>query len=142
MIISFGPPPPRLPLMQGVTKRCRLSLLTNSTLLYESQLRGDRGGRGLRVLSQQYSCAHHVTWTPNKLWRSSSIFNMPLWKGYEAGPEAESKEKRGVWDPMLELTIISPYVHSRVDSNTFTMGNPLPELTSQAYAQNPQRNRT
>jgi hypothetical protein len=50
---------------------------------------------------------------------------------------AESKEKRGVWDPMPELTIISPYVHSRVDSKTFTMGNPMPELTCQDYAQNP-----
>jgi hypothetical protein len=27
--------------------------------------------------------------------------------------EAESKEKHGVWDPMLELTITSPYVHSK-----------------------------
>ncbi len=41
--------------------------------------------------------------------------------------EAESKEKQGVWDPMPELTIISPYVNSRVDSNTFNMGNPMPE---------------
>ncbi len=32
--------------------------------------------------------------------------------------EAKSKEKHGVWDPMAELTIASPYVHSRVDSNT------------------------
>jgi hypothetical protein len=38
-------------------------------------------------------------------------------------PEAESKEKHGVWDPMPELTITSPYVHSRVDSNTF-IGQP------------------
>ncbi len=43
--------------------------------------------------------------------------------------EAESKEKHGVWDPMPELTITSPYVHSRVDSNTFTIGNPMPEST-------------
>ncbi len=43
--------------------------------------------------------------------------------------EAESQEKHGVWDPMPELTITSPYVHSRVDSNTFTMGNPIPEST-------------
>ncbi len=42
-------------------------------------------------------------------------------------PEAESKEKYGVWDPMQELTIPSPYVHSRVYSNTFTMGNSMPE---------------
>ncbi len=34
-----------------------------------------------------------------------------------------------VWDSMLELTITLPYVHSRVDSNTFTMGNPMPEST-------------
>jgi hypothetical protein len=43
--------------------------------------------------------------------------------------EAESKEKHRVWDPMPELTITSPYVHSIVDSNTFTMGNPMPEST-------------
>jgi hypothetical protein len=45
------------------------------------------------------------------------------------GPEAESKEKHGAWDPLPELTITLPYVHSRVDSNTFTMGNPMPEST-------------
>ncbi len=43
--------------------------------------------------------------------------------------EAESKEKYGVWDPMTELTLNSPNVHSRVDSNTFTMDNPMPEST-------------
>jgi hypothetical protein len=32
------------------------------------------------------------------------------------------RKKHGVWDPMPELTITSPYVHSRADSNTFTMG--------------------
>jgi hypothetical protein len=36
--------------------------------------------------------------------------------------EAESKEKHGVWNPMPELTMYSPYVHSRVDFNTFTTG--------------------
>jgi hypothetical protein len=35
--------------------------------------------------------------------------------------QAESKEENGVWDPMPELTITSPYVYSRVYSNTFTM---------------------
>ncbi len=49
------------------------------------------------------------------------------------------KEKYGVWDPMPELTLTSSYVHSRVNSNTFTMSNPtvyarvdrypMPELT-------------
>jgi hypothetical protein len=37
--------------------------------------------------------------------------------------ETVFKEKHGVWDPMTELTLTSPYV----DSNTFTMGmgNPI-----------------
>jgi hypothetical protein len=26
------------------------------------------------VSANEYSCAHHVTWSPNKLWRSTSIF--------------------------------------------------------------------
>jgi len=43
--------------------------------------------------------------------------------------EAESKEKHGVWDPMPELTKTLLYVHSRVDYNTFTMGNPMTEST-------------
>ncbi len=30
---------------------------------------------------------------------------------------------------MPELTMSSPYVHSKVDSTTFTMGNPWPEST-------------
>ncbi len=41
-------------------------------------------------------------------------------------PEAE---KHGVWGPVLELTITSPYVQSRDNSNTFTTGNPMPEST-------------
>ncbi len=40
-------------------------------------------------------------------------------------PEAEFKEKHGVWDPIPELTITFPYV----DSSTCTMGNPMPEST-------------
>jgi hypothetical protein len=51
---------------QRVTERCRLSLLTNSALVYES------------AGSQLYSCAHHGTWSPNKLWRSTSIYNLRL----------------------------------------------------------------
>jgi hypothetical protein len=42
-------------------------------------------------------------------------------------PEAEFEEKHGVWDPIPELIITSSYVHSRVDFNTFTMSNPMPE---------------
>ncbi len=46
-------PPP-----QGITKRCRLSLLTNSALVYESQC----GGIGDVAGSQPMSAAVHITW--------------------------------------------------------------------------------
>ncbi len=48
------------------------------------------------------------------------------------------KKNMVIWDPRQKLTIASPYVHSRVDTNTFTMGNqpcarvdlnPMSELT-------------
>ncbi len=42
---------------------------------------------------------------------------------------AESKEKHGVLDLMPELATNSPYVHSKVDSSTLKMGNPMPEST-------------
>jgi hypothetical protein len=65
---------------QGVTKTCRLSLLTNSALVYKSQY-GGMGGGGCRVSVNEYSCAHHVTWNPNKLWRSTSFNLCPKpWK--------------------------------------------------------------
>ncbi len=48
-------------------------------------------------------------------------------------PEAESREKHGGWDPIPEVTFTSPYFHSRVDSNTFFMGNSKPESTSTLY---------
>ncbi len=56
---------------QGVTTRCRLSLLANSALVILVQCGGSCG-----VLANEYSCAHHVTWSPNKLWRSTFIFNL------------------------------------------------------------------
>ncbi len=47
------------PFKQGVTKRCRLSLLTNSALVYESKC----GGMGGEVAgSQPMSTAVHITW--------------------------------------------------------------------------------
>jgi hypothetical protein len=33
---------------------------------------------GCGVSANENSCAHHMTWSPNKLWRSNSIFN--LWE--------------------------------------------------------------
>ncbi len=41
---------------KGVTKRCRLSLLTNSALVYVPKCGGR--GRGCRVSANEYSCAH------------------------------------------------------------------------------------
>jgi hypothetical protein len=53
---------------QGVTKRCRLSWLTNSALVYEPKCGGSCG-----VSANEYSCFHR---SPNKLWRSNSIFHL------------------------------------------------------------------
>ncbi len=71
--ISLKTPCPS-PTVLWASKRCRLSLLTNSAQVYESKC----GGMGLLGLSSanEYSCAHHVTWGPNKLWRYTSIFNL------------------------------------------------------------------
>ncbi len=41
-----------------------------------------------------------------------------LWAMGDSLPEAESKEKHGVWNPLPKLTITSPYVHSRVSTPT------------------------
>ncbi len=53
---------------QGVTKRCRLSWLTTSGLVYEPKC-----GGGLRGLSLSQWVQHME---PNKLWRSNSTFNL------------------------------------------------------------------
>ncbi len=39
-------------------------------------MQGVGGGGGVWVSANEYSCAHHVTWSPNKLWSSTSIFNL------------------------------------------------------------------
>jgi hypothetical protein len=53
-----------------------VSLPTNRALVIRVQMRGE--GESCRVSANEYSCAHHVTWSPNKLWRSNSIFNLWL----------------------------------------------------------------
>ncbi len=56
-----------------------------------------------------------------------------------------SKKGRSIWGRIQRKTWCigpyagvdyksSPYAHSRFDSNTFTMGNPMPESTLQPYA--------
>jgi hypothetical protein len=62
---------------QGVTKRCRLSWLTNSALVCEPKW--GVGGGGLRGLSQWLQLCK---WSPNKLWRSNSI----LYLTYDCPP--------------------------------------------------------
>ncbi len=59
-------------LQQGVTKRCRLSWLTIGALEYEPKCGGRGELRGLSRWVQLYA------WSPNKLWRSNSIFNLFL----------------------------------------------------------------
>jgi hypothetical protein len=59
--------------IQGVKKRCRLSWLTNSAIVYEPKWGRWGGGRGLSKWVQLW------TWSPNKLWRSISIFNLCLY---------------------------------------------------------------
>ncbi len=62
------------PVSQGVTRRCRLYLnWPIAPLVYEPKCGGGKGGCG--VSADENSCAHHVTWCPNKLWISKSIFN-------------------------------------------------------------------
>ncbi len=45
-------------LKPGVTKRCRLSWLTNSALVFEPKC--GRGGGGCGVSANEYSCAHRA----------------------------------------------------------------------------------
>ncbi len=60
------------PLRPGVSKRCRPSWLTNSALVNEPKY----GAKGGVAGSQPISIAVHRS--PNKLWRSNSIFNLCL----------------------------------------------------------------
>jgi hypothetical protein len=64
---------------QGVTKKGRLSWLTNSALVYEPKC-GGGGGCGVSGVRPMGTAVHR---SPNKLWRSNFIFN--LWeKGTDA----------------------------------------------------------
>jgi hypothetical protein len=62
---------------QGVTKRCLLSWLTNSSLVYESKCEGKGGVAGSQLKSIVSIAVHR---SQNKLLRSNSIFN--LWPGF------------------------------------------------------------
>jgi hypothetical protein len=62
---------------QGGYKEISSILLTNSALVIRVQMRGMGAVAG--VSANEYSFAHHVTWSTNKLRRSISIFNLCLW---------------------------------------------------------------
>ncbi len=56
-----------------------------SSYSYTSPNAGDGGG-GCGVSANEYSCAHHVTWSPNKLWRSTSLFSLWMWTQLSSAP--------------------------------------------------------
>jgi hypothetical protein len=64
--------------IQRVTKSCRLSFLNNNAPVIRVQMQGEGGSCG--VSANEYSCAHHVTWSPKKLWRYTSIFNLCVYR--------------------------------------------------------------
>ncbi len=70
---------------QGFTKRCRLSWLTNSSLVYEPKC-GGMGGGGCGA--QPISTAVHMEHKFSKLWNSNSLFN--LW----------SRARTRIWIPV------------------------------------------
>ncbi len=79
------------------------SVFTLCWLIAPSYTSPNAGGLGVRGISaNEYSCAHHVTWSPNKLWRSTSIFhlwNNPNWKlclAAESGEEVWEKNEESV----------------------------------------------
>jgi hypothetical protein len=69
---------------------------------------------------------------PNPFLRIAAFYYSLCWILAQRA-EAESKEKHGVCYPMPELTITSPYVHSRVDYNTFIMNNLMQESTLKVH---------
>jgi hypothetical protein len=65
----------------GGHKEMSSILATNSGLVYEPKCGGRGGGVGCEVSANEYNRA----WSPNKLWRSNSIFN--LWVEPNTVPE-------------------------------------------------------
>ncbi len=65
--------------------------------------------RSPRVLSLDFFFFFSLIGSPiimSVIWNKGKIRSL-------TNPEAEFKEKHGVWDPLPELTMTSPYVHSR-----------------------------
>jgi hypothetical protein len=82
---------------QRITKTCRLSQLTNSALVYEPKC-----GRG--VAGTQPMRTAVCTWSPNKLLRSNSMFN--LWS-------ADYTEMREVTQREVKMTYTTVIIIGR-----------------------------
>ncbi len=79
-------------IIQGVTKSCRQSLLTNSALATSpTKFRTKGEVAGSQFAAKKYSCSHYMTWSPNKFWRSTSIFN--LWHNISDGNPSSIQSK-------------------------------------------------
>jgi hypothetical protein len=68
-----------------------LSLLTNGALVIRVQMKGEGVIWGFSA--NEYSCEHHVTWSPKKLWRSTSILN--LWSRWTERVELTEESDPG-----------------------------------------------
>ncbi len=104
--------------IQGVTKRCSLSLLTNSALVCESKCGGTGGSYG--DSANEYSYANHVTWSPNKLWISTSVFNLWYYRS-----DYMQRIIAGIRDNVEEFKIL-PMVQ-------FSVADPDPDPGSGAF---------
>ncbi len=88
---------------QGVIERCRLSWLTNSALVYEPKC-GGMGWGGLGGLWQwvQLCTVHYVTWSPNKILRST----VTPYVTYDGDREKSAGQAhlRSMWTYLMYLT--------------------------------------
>ncbi len=74
-------------------------------LFYTGPNAGDTGG--CWVSANEYSCAHHVTLSPHKLWRATSIFN--LW--VQASVHINYTTKPTARVTMLKLKNVWKFLH-------------------------------
>jgi hypothetical protein len=100
---------------------------------------GEEGGCG--VSANENSCAHHVTWSPNKLWGSNSIFNLWLhvlfrsWKECAASvfhttravAEAPEKLKKNLSGSASKFGL---HMWDKFDLSALLLANTLPVLQS------------
>ncbi len=108
---------------QGAAKRCRLSWLTNSTLVYEPNCGGREGVAGSQPMS---TAAVHRS--PNKLWRSNSIFNQwcqvsPVYTSRRKYPRGDQWRVSCVdWAIIGGGTIFRVFVRLRRTKHFFNLG--------------------